>query len=60
MDESYSADKAALIGGCTFNQRLKSKPIVYESFGFKESVWDIEELVSTLKRKKVSIEFFFR
>lgn len=40
-------------GGCTYLQRLKKQPLTYENFGFKQPVWDIEELVTTLKKKRV-------
>ena len=43
--------------GCSFKSKinqLKSKDKYnYKNFGFEESVWDIEELMTTLKSKKV-------
>jgi fanconi anemia group J protein len=38
--------------GCQFFTKTKQKPIPYEGFGFKE-VWDIEEFVNHIKRKRL-------
>ena len=47
-------DRNKSSGGCTFLQRLKKQPLSYENYGFKQSVWDIEELVTSLKKKRVN------
>ena len=39
-------------GSCSFYQNIKKNPIVYENLGFKQ-VWDIEELMKSLKRKRM-------
>lgn len=46
-------DRNKSSGGCSFLQRLKKQPPSYENFGFKQPVWDIEELVTALKKKRV-------
>ena len=49
--------------GCSFKSKisqLKSKDKYnYENFGFDGSVWDIEELMTTLKSKKVYRLYYF-
>lgn len=51
-------DRNKSSGGCTFLQRLKKQPLSYENYGFKQSVWDIEELVTSLKKKRVIIQVY--
>jgi hypothetical protein len=40
--------------GCVFYSRIKKQPLSYESYGFKTPVWDIEELLTAFKKKRVS------
>ncbi len=40
-------------GGCDYLNRWKKNPIAYEAVGFKEPVWDIEDLVKIANRKRV-------
>ena len=50
-DASDEAKK--LKGGCIYYNRFKQKPISYENYGFREPVWDIEDLAKIFERKKV-------
>lgn len=46
-------EKAEMLGGCQYYNRLRKNPIVYENYGFKQNTWDIEDLVTVLKRKRL-------
>ena len=46
-----------LTGGCMLLNRFKKQQLSYENYGFKDPVWDIEDLVSSFKRKKVNRYF---
>ena len=53
VDPDKIDDDSKTSSGCTFLLRLKKQPLSYENFGFKQPVWDIEDLVTSLKKKRV-------
>jgi hypothetical protein len=61
LEDSIAADATGPYqGGCSFLQRFKQrKPIEYEAYGFKEPVWDIEDLIQSFKKKRVSFHPFY-
>lgn len=41
------------LGGCSYLTRFKQRqPMPYENYGFKTPVWDIEDLMTSFKRKR--------
>ncbi|CAF0846025.1 unnamed protein product [Brachionus calyciflorus] len=52
-NKNESSEKPDFGGGCTFYNRFKKQPLSYESYGFKQSVWDIEDLIYSFKRKRL-------
>lgn len=54
FDEGHENENN-LTGGCEFLRRLKKQPVSYENYGFKQSIWDIEDLLVAFKKKRVGI-----
>ena len=50
-------DENSIGGGCEYLRRFRKNPLIYENYGFKEPVWDIEDILVAFKKKRVRFLF---